>query len=301
MADTGRARENAGYTEEELERLTREARRAADLASRLASVSKVDQSALRKLGHRGSVRGRQRALALLLGHRNAGIIEVWSLREACRSNECFNSANFTVNMRKDSKRGLWTCHTHKSRGYGRHLRGYWQLTDEGTALAAEYARFIEQATPESQNLTQLRERLIEVKREVANSIVLTAKTARCPFCREDITADDLARCNSCGNEAHALCLEEFRGTGYQAKRCVLSRTAASCYGEYETIAKPEPEPEPPAPLPAPAATFAEVAAENAALDSPHAAAAARAAAEPTPPTPLIINLLATRTIPTEES
>jgi hypothetical protein len=197
------------------------------------ALSKVSASALRALGHQDSRRGKQRAVALLLGHSNGGRIRAYSLRWSLSEQGIFNSANFAQDMTKDSNEpaprgrgaeGLWSCHTYRS---GRGLGGEWRLTERGSALAAEYVRLVDSAV----------ERRIEVRKEVKETVkrtfVIRAKAARCAYCLETVTAEDRAVCQ-CGSEVHALCLDEFGSDG----RCALRQTTARCGGRYKVIAKP---------------------------------------------------------------
>ena len=69
-----------------------------------------------------SVRAKQRAIGLWLG-KSKGHIETEDLRRLCKEHECYNSPNFTVNMKKDSD--LFS---------GNRKEG-WILTDKGEQKA----------------------------------------------------------------------------------------------------------------------------------------------------------------------
>jgi hypothetical protein len=233
------------------------------------ALSRVSESALRNLGHQSSLRAKQRACALLLGHASGtGIVPLWALRELLMNLGIYNEANFTLNMTKDSTQrrdavgttagrgedGLWTVHTYRSGRRG--LGGEWRLTASGTKLAAEYTALVTDAA-ESEATSRLDSRK-RVKESVARTFLIRPKAPRCAFCREDITAEDCARCG-CGGEVHASCLDEFNSSecwscpGIGCTRCsgtkrivklscVLARTTARCRGTYTIIAKPEAAP-----------------------------------------------------------
>jgi len=225
----------------------REAQREADYFALVSQVSKylnaisnVDKTDLRKLGHRDSRRGKQRALALFLGHHDGGRVSVPVLRRLLTEHNIYNQANFAQDMTKDSDRyptrALWSGHTYR---YSRELSGYWHLTEKGAELARRYVEAVAGGDP----VVRAREVLEQVK----GSIVIREKVARCPFCREEVVDTDLAVCSSrdrrygstahgCGSKVHALCLDEFVGG---RDECVLSRTTAQCAGRYKVVAKPE--------------------------------------------------------------
>lgn len=68
-----------------------------------------------------SIRSRQRSLALWLGQ--SGHIDLEALRSLCKEHECYNSPNFTINMKKD-----------KAVFVGNRIDG-WELTPEGSEKA----------------------------------------------------------------------------------------------------------------------------------------------------------------------
>ena len=194
-----------------------------------SSINRVDGSALRALGHRDSVRGKQRALALIVGHLNDGCIDAPQFRSLCIKLGCHNKANFTVNMKKDStlnaERALWTVHTYRGgRGSGRGINGHWCLTQKGAALAAEYIALIDAA-------------IAFINKTVTNTIKIVARAQNCPYCWEPVEDTDRADCSSCPSKAHATCVEEFHA--HSDGDCALRLTVTRCYGSYETVAKPE--------------------------------------------------------------
>lgn len=225
MADTARTNDTAdddiGYTEDELRALL----------GKIERLAAVDRSILKSLGHANSKRGKRRALALLIGHENGGIVRVSRLRAACIREGLYDNrsdrANFTQDMRKDAERGLFTVHTFKTGG--RTLGGHWRLTERGASLAARYHDAI---SPRDR-----REALIAARRAVRQSIVIRAsKAPRCAYCLEDVVESDKAECSKCGNQCHATCMDSI---GRGRTRCALRRTASHCAGNYTVIAKPE--------------------------------------------------------------
>lgn len=220
----------ADHDDIEVEGFTTEEREAVRWAH---ALGRVNESALRALGHQNSRRAKQRAVALLLGHANSGEIRVWSLRRLLLDLAIYNEPNFAQDMKKDSvegrgaDEGLWTIHTYRGRG----LEGRWRLTKRGEELAAEYARLVDTAAER-----EVEKRIDDRKRvalSVSQTFTIRPKAARCPFCRENITDDDKAVCD-CGSAVHATCLDEFEASD----RCVLYQTTARCRGHYKVIAKP---------------------------------------------------------------
>ncbi len=200
-----------------------------DATRYMSAVGRVNRSVLSKLGHRNSVRGRQRALALFLGHQNDGRIDADTLKTLCDALGCYNRANFTQNMKKDgvrnAERALWTDHTYRgsvwSENAGRHVSGIdgsWRLTDKGRELAAEFSAATEAA-------------IDIVAKSIAKSINIKSKAQSCPYCRDVIEDDDRGDCNAigCSSQAHMTCVEEFIRS---EKRCVLSKTTIRCQGHY---------------------------------------------------------------------
>lgn len=239
---------------------------------RASALSRVAYSDLRGLGHKNSRRGKQRAIALIIGAtRSDGRIDVDALQAALLRYDIVNEANYAQDMTKDSTdevrgrgaEGLWTIHTHVGGWRGRGLHGHWQLTELGAKLAADYVRLVDRAAG-------------EVQAVVSRTISIRPKPPACAYCREDVGADDRAECR-CGSVLHATCLEECHrypcsccygkgvrsvwvrsedGTGgdyhdepcascegvggHPATTCVLSNTTVGCGGRYRIVAKPAP-------------------------------------------------------------
>jgi hypothetical protein len=201
------------------------------VCARLSRLSAVDASVLAKLGHEGSARGKKRALVLLLAHQNGGICLISSLRAATEREGLLTgrsaSANFILDVRKDSKRGLWDLHLVRE---GRRTGGHVNLTEKGADLAMRYARLV--------NDDDTRKRVQETAVAIHKAITIVAKAPRCPFCLDDIIpVEAIVTCGDgdyhsqkgCGSVAHLECLADRRGG---PPPCVLLNTQVKCYGRY---------------------------------------------------------------------
>lgn len=155
---------------------------------------------LSKLGHKGSVRARQRAIAFYLAVKNDcwnGHISPSELREWCKLLGAYNAPNFAQNMTKEAARGLLTG----------SVRSGWELTETGRAYAATLAADIDRTTA-------------EIAQALA-AIVVKAGTPPCALCGDDCAeGEHLMVCDCCGVAVHHECNEEMRNNGddYSSRR-----------------------------------------------------------------------------------
>ena len=147
---------------------------------------------LAELGHKNSLRARQRAIAFYIGaHTEHGFIGGEHLRDWCKELGAYNRANFAQNMTKEAKRGLVTGNIRTTGG--------WTLTEKGREYAAKLTADIDSmAARLEQSMKTL-------------TIKCEAKAVRCAMCGDDAEHHEhILKCECCGMTIHAECDEEMR-------------------------------------------------------------------------------------------